>query len=158
MTERPVNVQIAQPEHEDRLYQLLLHLYDENAMFVKCPIKIRDTLRQATERKGGMIGFIEDGKKMVATIGVFMGSFWYSDDWYLDEYWNFVHPEHRHSSYANDLIAFAKWFSEQMGFPLHMGIHSTERTEAKVRLYRRKLTPIGAVFAHNLHIREAAHG
>ena len=61
-----------------------------------------------------------------------------------------MHPDHRQSEYANDLMDFGKWCAEQLSLPLHMGIISTHRVKAKVRLYQRKIPYVGGYFMHNI--------
>ena len=38
--------------------------------------------------------------------------------------------------------------SDQLGIPLLTGVISMDRMEAKCRLYKRKLTPVGQFFMH----------
>jgi len=81
------------------------------------------------------------------------GSPWYSDELTMDEYLNFVDPEHRSSNHAKTLIAYAKQMVDQIrikhqNFKLIIGVLSTKRTAAKVRLYERQLIPCGAFFAY----------
>jgi GNAT superfamily N-acetyltransferase len=73
---------------------------------------------------------------------------WYSDTWTLDEHLNFVDPAHRSSSHAKALISYAKHCADQIGIRLVIGVLSTKRTKAKVRLYERQLTPAGCFFVH----------
>lgn len=157
-TERPLNVRIAGPQDTAAIYDLLTtRLYHENGVFSVCPEKVIETITHATEGRGGVIGIIEENGEIAASIGMQLGQFWYSEDWHVEELWNFVRKEYRNhignerrSFYAKDLINFGKWFSEQMKMILNIGIISTERTEAKVRLYQRSLTPVGCFFMHNL--------
>ena len=81
---------------------------------------------------------------------------WYSEEFALCELWNFVHPDHRKSHHAQTLIEFAKACGRGLGLPLSIGIFSNERTEAKVRLYQRRLgKPVGAFFYY--YTNGAAH-
>lgn len=73
---------------------------------------------------------------------------WYSSDPYLEEYIVYVHPEYRKSGHAAKLLDFLVSTADQMGIPLLTGILSQTRMEAKCRLYRRKVTPIGQFFLH----------
>jgi len=151
MTEKPNNVRIATEKDEKELLSLLMNkLYYENGTFGVCPEKVIATIKHATQGNGGIIGIIEGNGEIAGTIGMQIDQFWYSDDWYLCELWNFVHPDYRKSEYAKNLIDFGKWASEQMKMILNIGIISTHRTEAKVRLYQRKLTPVGMFFMHNI--------
>lgn len=154
MTEKPSNVRIALPKDDLAIFDILRNkLYYENGAFSVDDEKSMRTIQTATKGQGGIIGII-DGKngEIAGTIGMQLGQFWYSSDWHIEEYWNFVHPSYRKSEYAKNLIDFAKWCAEQMGLILNVGILSTERTEAKQRLYQRRLQPAGMFFFHNLKV------
>lgn len=161
MIEKPSNVRLAMPSDEDTIYRILSEgLFNENGTFSLSERKSRNFIRQAVNNEGGIIGVIEENGQIAGTIGMNLGTFWYSDDWHIEEYWNFVRPEYRRSigtefkrsDYAKDLINFGKWCSEKMGLILNIGIISTARTEAKCRLYGRTLTPVGMFFMHNLEV------
>lgn len=150
-TQKPANIRLAEKRDEQEIFDLLKLLALENALFNVNDDKVRETIQIATDQKNGMIGIIEQDGHVVGSVGLFIHGYWYTDDWHLQEYWNFVHPEYRRSNYAKNLIDFAKWVNENMGLILNMGIISTERTEAKVRLYGRSgLTSVGATFMNGI--------
>lgn len=66
----------------------------------------------------------------------------------LHERWNFVLPQYRKGPNSQDLIAFSKGMADALGiYPLVMT--STEREEAKWRIYTRKMgAPFGATFLY----------
>lgn len=155
----PETVRLAGPADEDALFHLLMLAHQENGLLALSEEKVRQVLRAMLARgsgRWGMIGIIHgpDGSA-IGSVGVELETFWYSDEWYLGERWNYVHPDHRQSSHAEDLIQFSKWAADTLGVVLEMGIISTIRTEAKVRLYRRQMKQVGAFFVHGL---ERAHG
>lgn len=135
-------------------------LYGENALFSMDDNKVRHFLRKAFARDGAIIGVIGTPEHIEAAIYLLIGEFWYSTDKHLEEFFNYVRPEHRKSKHAQALISFAKELSDDQ-LPLLIGVLSTERTAAKVRLYRRQLgEPIGAFFFYDTkHIAKgpAAH-
>jgi GNAT superfamily N-acetyltransferase len=146
-------VRLATPADEAQLFALLLMLHKENGMFGLNPDKVVAGIQWATKRQGGIIFCIDEGSKLVASLGMCVTSDWYSDDEYLLERWNYVHPEHRRSDYARKLIEQAKWthtWFKRQGFnmPFQCGINSFDRTEAKVRLYARHMPCIGAFFMY----------
>lgn len=96
----------------------------------------------------GFIGVIGPIGSLEGCIMLTVGSMWYSDDFTLDEHLNFVDPLHRSSNHAKSLIEFAKSCAEKVGIRLVIGVLSTKRTAAKVRLYQRQLTPAGCFFVH----------
>lgn len=164
-TPKPNNVSIASPYDEDELYNILSEeLFSENGTFSLSEKKSRSFIRDTINgRNYGIIGIIRENGKIAGTIGMNLESFWYSDDFLVSEYWNFVRKDYRNhksqdgkdglrSFYAKDLIDFGKWFSETMDMILNIGIISTTRTQAKCRLYGRMLTPVGQFFMHNLEV------
>lgn len=153
MTDKPSNVRIATPADESAIFKLLTEkLYQENGAFSVSPEKVINAIQHATRGQGGIIGVIDGDNELAGAIGMRLGNFWYSDDWHLEELYNFVSENYRKSDYAKNLIDFGKWASEQMKLVLNIGIISTHRTEAKVRLYSRRLQPVGQFFMHNLEV------
>lgn len=141
-------VRFATAADEDQIFALLMLLHSENGMFGVNDDKVREGIKIATRRKGGFIWVIDEGGRVVATMGMLIVSDWYSDDEYLLERWNFVHPKYRKSNYARMLIEQAKWTSNLMKLPVQVGINSFDRTEGKVRLYARHMPCVGAFFMY----------
>lgn len=112
--------------------------------------RVRSVLALAFQRKGGILGVIGSPGKIEGMIYLLLAQIWYSSEWHLEELYSYVHPDHRKSSNAKYLIAFAKRCAEEMNIPLIIGIISNTRTKAKVELYTRQLKePSGAFFIHN---------
>lgn len=141
-------VRMATPEDEQAIFKLLCLAQKENGIFSISERKVREFIRIATERKGGIIGVIEGKHYIEGCILLTLESWWYTDEWSLGERCNFVHPNHRKSDHAKKLIEFAKWVADEMKLSLEMGVISNQRTEAKVRLYRRQLPYAGAFFIY----------
>jgi GNAT superfamily N-acetyltransferase len=145
-------VSFARPEDEDEIFAMLLELHKENGLFLVDEIKVRKVIRSATRlgepNDRGFIGLIR-GERIEGSVGLLLDQWWYTSEWCLQELWCFVHPDFRRQNHARRLVDFAKWCSDKMEMRLVMGIMSTQRTEAKERLYRRKLTPVGGLFAHS---------
>lgn len=94
----------------------------------------------------GVIGPV--GGTLEALTMIAVSQQWYTTKPYLEEYIVYVHPEHRTKGHASRLIDFLIDLSERMKIPLLTGILSQTRMEAKCRLYRRKLCPVGQFFMH----------
>jgi len=147
-------VRLAVPADEAQIFTLLLMLHGEMGLFNVNHDKVLAGIRWATERKGGLIFCIDEGPRIVATMAMTIACEWYSDDEYLLERWNFVHPQHRKSDYARKLLEQSKWASEwfsrenKKNVPVMVGINSFERLEAKVRLYARHFPCFGAYFLY----------
>ena len=113
----------------------------------KVAAMVRLAIHQSPERRG-ILGVIGDRHDLKAAIFLLIEPIWYSDDWQLLEFFNYVRPEYRRMGFAADLIAYAKRCSDQIGLDLTVGVFSNVRTAAKIRLYRRWLPPVGAFFCY----------
>lgn len=145
-------VRIATQADEPAIYELLIRMHGENGMFSMSEKKVRDTMYCGTRPNSdpnssrGVVGVVDGPKGLEATIGLVVSTVWYSDDWHINELWNFVHPDYRTAGHAPKLIKFSQWCATQMDLPLLIGVVSNKRTEAKVRLYKRLLPYTGAFF------------
>lgn len=151
------NVRPAAPEDASEIWRLLRMLCAENGMFSLCDRKVDYYISRllspnsiASDDTGprGFIGVIGPVGALEGCIMLTVGSVWYSEDWTLDEHLNFVDPVHRSSNHAKALIRFAKDSADKIGIRLVIGVLSTKRTAAKVRLYSQELTPSGAFFIY----------
>ncbi|MBB3411199.1 GNAT superfamily N-acetyltransferase [Rhizobium sp. BK316] len=145
-------VRYAVPQDEDKIISMISLLHDENGLFPLSEKRVREYMQRYFRKEGALIGVIGDIGDPVASIYLGIEQPYYSDAWYLNEAWNFVHPDHRRSDYAKKLLGWAKDISEQMKLPLMVGIVSNHRTEAKVRLYEKQLEKAGAFFVWNRHL------
>lgn len=143
-------VRVARPDEVDAIYNLLLELHAENGLFTLDPAKSRKTIVDLLDPSRGVIGVIEGPNGLEGSIGLFLTAWYYTTDLHLSEFWNFVKPECRRSTHAKRLIEFGKWVADDLGVPLHMGIVTTSRAEAKMRLYRRQLKQVGGYFLHGI--------
>ena len=80
----------------------------------------------------GVIGVIEVGGKIVATIGLQVGRFWDTNQPHLEDVWIFVHPDHRRTNYLKRLIAYAKSASRESGLRLVMAQADSQTRIAQV--------------------------
>lgn len=149
MTPRPQNVRIAVSGDEDRLMKIFRISHEDNAIAPMSEEKVMKTIKHALNREGSFIGIIDGAKEIEGVICATLAQMWYSDAWHYDELVNFVHPDYRKSNHAKNLMDFAKWMTEQTNVPLHIGILTAKRLDAKVRLYQRQFKMGGAVFYHN---------
>jgi hypothetical protein len=80
-----------------------------------------------------------------------MTQMWYSNAWILEEKIIFVDPEFRNAKggRARRLCEFSKKVSDDLGIPLMIGVLSSHRTAAKIKLYERQFgEPAGAFFLY----------
>lgn len=83
---------------------------------------------------------------VVGTLGLVFDQFWYTDAWHMQEMWTFVHPDHRRSTHAKDLLLTALATARQVGVPFVAAVFTDQRTEGKRRLFARYLPQVGAIF------------
>lgn len=139
-------VRLANYGDVDRVFNFLLNLNEENAIFPLSENRARESIKSCLDT--GLIGVIENDKEIEGCIGLRAGRMWYTDEFFLDELWNFVLTPYRKSDNAKTLIDFAKWGSTVLGLPLVMGIVSKKQLLPKMRLYQRKMPQVGAYFLY----------
>ena len=151
MTDDVRQVRLAQPSEEDDLMEMCRMLHEENGLFPMSEDRVRQVLRMAFERKGGILGVIGAPGKIEAMICMLISQIWYWDEWHLDELFSYCRPEYRKSNNAKMLVKFATECADKLGLPLIIGIVSNTRTAEKIRLYERILSskPNGAFFVYN---------
>jgi hypothetical protein len=143
-------VRTATHKDEADLLRLIKEAHVESGMLGIDEDSVVEMLRRAFNKKGGLIGVIDAKNEIAAAIYLLFSRFWYSRDDHLEELFNYCRPSHRRSNHAVSLIEFAKQSAKVCGIPLVIGVLTSHRMEAKVRLYRRKLgTPAGAFFVFN---------
>lgn len=155
MTIKPPNIRVVTHGDERKLYSFIEAGHHESAIFPMSCYKVNQLIDAAINRTHPIvIGVIDSPTKdeFAASICMVYEQPWYSDEWALNELWNNVRPDYRRSNYAKDLIHFGKWVSETANKTLQMGIITTERMEAKIRLYRRQMQQTGAYFIYNINL------
>jgi hypothetical protein len=161
MTSQSV-VRQAVADDREEVWRLFRLLWAENAMFPISDAKVDYHIHRflnpdkiAADDLGtrGIIGVIGKVGSLEGAIMLSFGTPWYSETITIDEYLNFVDPKHRVSNHAKALIGYAKNVvdnlrSDHPDLRLVIGVLSTIRTAAKIRMYERLLVPCGAFFMH----------
>lgn len=142
-------VRIATESDEPAIYNLLMLMHKEAGTFGFSDRKVRATMGQGTRQQGGIVGVVDGPNGVEATVGLVISQAWYSEDWHLNELWNFVHPSARKNGHASKLVDFSKWCSDNMTLPLIIGAVLNKRTEAKMRLLKRMIPVMGSLFLYN---------
>ena len=160
-TPRPESVRLATAADEPAIEALLELDARENAVTV-APFSlpdVQDMIRAVTRDVGkGVIGLVDDARGVPVAVVVILADKWWWSSWdggcFLVERVTFVHPEHRRSEHARDLVLFARWaadrMTEQMGRRVYLfhGITATSRTDSKVRLLNRLSNYVGSFFIY----------
>lgn len=152
------SVRFGEPADESQVKLLLMLGHAENSIFKfdirKADFVIRRLLYTRllppndTGLRGcfGVIGPL--GGTLEALTMMAISSLWYTGEVHLEEYIVYVHPEYRTKGHAGRLLQWMIDISEQMGVPIITGIITRDRMEAKVRMYKKKFTPVGQYFLH----------
>jgi hypothetical protein len=157
-TEKPPGVRLAGPADEAALLDLMMRDVSENAMDIAapCPERIMEHIQMATRQgRMGLLPVIDgpDGKP-VACMLLVPFQWWWSKAYFLQEVWNYVHPDHRLSKHAHTLMLWARWasdnFSNEFGHRVYLfqGVTSKDSVRAKVSFYSRFTNYMGALFIY----------
>ena len=143
-------VRLATVADLDEVIALGKELHRENGLMEIDEETIVNAARAAVLGKDGMFGVIGKPGHIEALIYLQLRQYWYSKQMHLEEMFLFCKEEYRRSNHAKALIEFAKTAALKLDVPLLIGVLSNHRTEAKVRLYQRRLgKPAGAFFLFN---------
>ena len=140
----PSVVRLAAPADELAILLLLEQMHAENGLFAYSKSRVRDLVRSILAAPvkplpvPAMIGVIGTPTDLQGTIGLMVTQLYYTDEWHLGDLWNFVRPDCRKSEHAKELLEFGKRMAGALGLKSMSGVVSNERTEAKLRLYRRR--------------------
>jgi Acetyltransferase (GNAT) family len=142
-------VRLATKEDREEIFRLCKLLHSENGLFPMDDDLVQETMMKGINRNGGILGVIgPTGGPLEGMIYMLISNFWYSRKPHLEELFSYVPPEYRKSNHAKSLIEFAKKCATD-DIRLVIGVVSNTRTEAKVRLYERRLgKPAGAFFVY----------
>ena len=146
MTDRFHGVSFAEPSDAPEVYRLMIELHNENGVFTLNAEKAARMCAGLFEPGLAVVGVLRGTVEIEGAIALKRVQLDYTDDWHLVDVFNHVRIPYRKSDHAKRLIKFAKACGEDLGLPILVGIVSTQRTEAKMRLYRRMLTQVGGFF------------
>lgn len=135
------------------------HLHREIGLYTLEEVFVRERMMEALNRTNGIVGVMGAHHKLEAIMYLTLCSCWYTREVHLEEMFSYVAPNHRKSTHAKLMVEWAKEMADGLGVRLFIGIVSTVRTEAKVRLYRRQLgVPVGAYFIYGTNKQVAGNG
>lgn len=144
-------IRLADELDEFDIFKLLALAHEEQPIHDLSWDRIAAHVRLATRRNEhsrGVVGVIGERYDLHAMIFLMMEQVWWSDDWELREYINYVHPDYRRSTYAKDLIRYAKRTADELKLDLVIGVLSGIETERKCALYRRLVPKLGEFYLH----------
>ena len=136
----------------DGMMELAMNACAENGFLSPSPARLATEIWPALCQDHGIVGIIgEPGEKIEGAVLLRIGTMWYSDSPVVEEKAIFIDPEYRSAKggRARKLCEFSKKVSDSLGIPLIIGVLSNNRTEAKVRMYKRQFgEPAGAFFLY----------
>lgn len=137
-----VVVRVGTPADIDACMELSMLASAENGFIRPNRLKMVHEIYPALALDAGIVGVIDDKRepgKLEGAVLLRINSLWYSDDLVLEERAVFVHPDFRAAKVgrARKLCEFSKMMREKLNLPLMIGVLSNQRTEGKVRLYKR---------------------
>jgi GNAT superfamily N-acetyltransferase len=150
------DIRLADVHDEFEIFKLCSLMHSEQPYHPLDWDRIVPMVRLATARERGIIGVIGERHDLKAAVFMILDQIWYSSDWQLLELFNYVRPDARKSTYAKDLLTYAKGCADKLGIDLTVGVFSNIRTEAKCRLYRRMIPKMGEFYCYSPAPRIAA--
>lgn len=143
------DVRLAELDDLPNLMSITRLACEEDGQHSYDPEKVLNMLRRYFDKAGGLVAVIgEKSEELKGYLIMIIDEVWYSKETQLLELSLFVHPDHRKSTYARQLMEFSKQASNGLKMDLTIGVMSTSRTEAKVRLYQRQFPQVGCYFVY----------
>jgi len=143
------HIRLAGPDDEMQIFSLCSLMNAEVGLHQLNWPKVAAMIRLATQRIRGIIGVIGEPHDLKAAIFMVIEPVWYSDSFSLMEYFTYVRPDARASTYAIDLLAYGKHCADELHIDFVAGVFSTKRTEAKCKLYRRVMPKVGEFYRYH---------
>jgi hypothetical protein len=160
-TAKPPGVRVATLADEPALLQLMMRDVQDNALRIAAPSTdrvlehIQLGTRPSPKKMPAILGIIEGPQREpVAAILLLAFQWWWSQAFFLQETFAYVHPDHRGSRHAAHLMNFAKWcsdnMSEKFGYPvwLFQGVTAHEGVQRKMLFYSQHTNQIGGLYLY----------
>jgi len=149
MTPNEFGVRRAVPADAGALTESAVHAFLDGALQTVSRDKVAKLVERCVQRERAIAGIIEGvAGTIVASIGMTVESFTYSNDEHLSVVWMGVHPEHRRDTHhARALMGFAQWAQSVLGVPAYLELSTTTELDGKMHLYQRLIPQVGARFS-----------
>lgn len=139
-----VHVRIGTPDDVHPMMEIAMLACAENGFANPVPEMLLQHIWAALNLDHGICGIIgEPGAQIEGTVLLRVGTPWYSLDPVIEEKAIFVHPDFRaaRGGRAAKLCEFSRDTSDRLDMPLTIGVLSSARTAAKVKMYTRIMGP-----------------
>ena len=153
MSGNPYGVRRATTADVDPLLDFVLHLLPEERLQPVSPSRVLEMIHRCADQRGAIAGVVDGADGIEATIALFVERMDDTDQEHIRIKWSIVHPEHRQTDHAQNLMKFAKWCCEQLGgrkgyqVPLLYEVLTKGELLGKMKLAQRSLPQVGATFA-----------
>ncbi len=142
-------IRYATPEDYPHVIAIAEDLHEENG-HVKIHYPTAEAaIMEAINKNRALIGLIGPVGDIQGIVFLRFASFWYAGpgDVFLEELFLFVPKAYRKTHNARSLLTFADSAATRMDVPLLIGVLSSARTKAKLKLYEKHLgAPVGGYF------------
>lgn len=135
---------LADQDDGPAIFDLLIAMHAENALASLSEPKVAGTVAYVIEH--GIPIVAERDGLVIATAGLIVNDWWYSQEQFLRDLWFYVHADHRRGKVADGLIRHARTAAELWGLPLVLSVLTREKAEAKCKLFARHMMQVGGIF------------
>lgn len=144
--QNPFRVRRAGPDDIEDVFGLAMAAFCEDALQSVSESKVRAMVEQCVSLDSAIAGVIDEGSRIVASIGLVLDSYPYSEDRHLAVRWLASTPEARRIGMVSRLLRFAKWASDSLHVPLSVSVLTTDDLGRKMQAYQRQIPQVGATF------------
>lgn len=139
-----IEFRLAEDRDGPAIFDMLLVMHGEVALAPINTGKVARTVAYVIEHGIGIVG--ERDGEVVASAGLILDDWWYSDQQFLRDLWMYVRPEHRRSTAADGLLRHARKAAELWGLPLVVSVFGTKESDRKIKWMSRRLEMMGGLF------------
>jgi GNAT superfamily N-acetyltransferase len=140
-------IALATPDDISGIADLLRSMHAENGQAQVNERKALGVISQHIESGGCLVARQRD--EIVGSMGVYVGSWWYSDEEAFFTRWFYVHPKHRSEGHATRLIGGMKQASRVEGKRLFVRIGAQASDLASLKHFKKYLVPFEGGYVFN---------
>jgi hypothetical protein len=116
------------------IFALLMHQWQEVGRASLNPTKAGQYIYRVMTQ--GAVYVVERNGEIVASVGLSLIDFWYSEQKFWTEEWLFIAPDHRDGSVLRAIFSELKTLGEQTGAPVNVTIFNAKRAKGASEIHR----------------------